>query len=672
MSLIRVALDVPLHRCFDYESDEASPEDIGQRVIVPFGVRKRVGIIVDLPASTDAPTSQLRCCERILRELPPLPRDLLELSRFASAYYQAPFGTTLLQSLPSGLKKLKAVKRRQTPQANHLVTEQLVVTRPQLNDSQQAVVEKVNACHEFRVFLLHGITGSGKTEVYLRLIEERIKRGEQVLLLVPEINLTPQLEIRVRERFPQETLVTLHSDLGEATRETEWLKALAGEAQIILGTRLAVFSPIPRLGLILIDEEHDPSYKQQDGVRYSARDLAVFRAQQRQVPVLLGSATPSLESWLNAETGRYTRLDMPKRANPSARLPSVTLVDKRHYPAQDGLSSPLIEAISARLERGEQSLLFLNRRGYAPILNCLACGWSSGCQRCAAHLVVHQADQRLRCHHCGFEERIPHKCPSCGNQDLQTLGRGTQKLESWITEQWPGKRILRVDRDSARSRKQWEKLLLQIHHADPDERAQILVGTQMLAKGHDFPLLTLVGVVDADSALFSADFRAPERLLAQLMQVAGRAGRAMLPGQVIIETRYPDHPLYQALVEHDYPGFAQMILGERKLAGLPPHSYQCILRAEAPVLDVAIKFLRSATTGSGIDELLGQHPGMVIYDAVPMRMARLASLERAQVLVESVSRTELQAFLPQWRNLIEQQPQPRQLRWHLEVDPLSY
>jgi len=508
---------------------------------------------------------------------------------------------------------------------------------------------------------LHGVTGSGKTEVYLRLVEQALAAGRQALLLVPEINLTPQLEGRVRARFPEAGVVSLHSELAEAARERNWRAAFAGEASIILGTRLSIFTPLPRLGLIVIDEEHDPSFKQQDGMRYSARDVGVFRAHQLGIPILLGSATPSLESWANAQGGRYGLLTLNQRANPEATLPAVHIINTRKMVLKEGVSEPLIAAIKERLARGEQSLVFLNRRGYAPVLACPACGWIS---RCAANMVLHLADRRLRCHHCGCEHRVPKACPICGNQDIHPFGRGTQRLEVWLQEQFPEARILRVDRDSVKSRKQWEAMLELIHGGQAD----ILVGTQMLAKGHDFPKLTLVGALGADAALYAADWRAPERLFAQLMQVAGRAGRAELKGEVLIQTEYPDHPLFAALADHDFPGFAAQQLKEREQAGFPPYAFQAVLRAEAPEMTDSIAFLNSAAALP----LIGEHENVMIYDPVPMKLARLANLERGQLLAESCSRPALQNFLPRWREAIEGIKAPSKLRWHIEVDPLEF
>jgi primosomal protein N' (replication factor Y) len=660
MPVLRVALDLPLHRLFDYTVESASSADVGFRVRVPFGKGDRIGVIVEVVDGSDWPVAQLKAAGEILRDLPQLPPDFFRLCEFASAYYQAALGEVLMQALPAGLKRVTAPVRR----SGRALSPQSLASLPVLTAEQSVALSAIDPQAGFSAHLLHGVTGSGKTEVYLRLIERMLAAGKQALLLVPEINLTPQLEGRVRARFPESMVVSLHSELAEAARERNWRAAFSGEANIVLGTRLAIFTPLPRLGLIVVDEEHDPSFKQQDGMRYSARDVAVFRAHQLGIPVVLGSATPSLESWANARSGRYGLLALRQRANPEAVLPAVHLLDTRKMILQDGISEPLIAAIGACLTRGEQSLVFLNRRGYAPVLACAACGWVSRCQRCAANLVLHMADRRLRCHHCGFEARVPKACPTCGNQDIHPFGRGTQRLEIWLQDRFPQARILRVDRDSVKSRKQWEAMLERIHGGEAD----ILVGTQMLAKGHDFPKLTLVGVLGADAALFAADWRAPERLFAQLMQVAGRAGRAELKGEVLIQTQYPDHPLYSAVAAHDYPGFAAALLREREQAGFPPYAFQAMLRAEAPEMSAAIAFLASARA---LPVARG-HGGVVLYDPVPMRLSRLANLERGQLLVESHSRPELQAFLPRWREAIEGIKAPSRLRWHLEVDPLEF
>lgn len=667
-SIARVALDVPLPRLFDYRipaDAPLSPEDIGLRVRVPFGARQKVGILVELAGESDHPATQLKTLSAVLRDLPPLPPEWFALCRFCAGYYHSPLGEVMLSTLPAGLRRVDPPRARTIRRLP--VEEQ--APAPVLTMDQQAVLAAVAASGcGFRAFLLHGITGSGKTEVYLQLIARALAEERQVLLLVPEINLTPQLESRVASRFPDVERVSLHSELSEAARTRNWKAAHEGRARIVLGTRLAVFTPLPDLGLIIVDEEHDASFKQQEGMRYSARDVAVFRARERGVPIVLGSATPSLESWANATDprtrARYTLLTLTARAVENARLPSVQRIDTRTEKLQDGLSGALRRGMEERLSRGEQSLVFLNRRGYAPVLTCTSCGWISRCTRCAANLVFHLADGRLRCHHCGYERQVPRACPDCKNQDIQPFGRGTQRLEATLAAQFPQARILRVDRDSARSRKQWEALVAKIHAGEAD----ILVGTQMLAKGHDFPRLTLVGVLGADAALFAANWRAPERLFAQLMQVAGRAGRAALPGEVLIQTQYPGHPLYEALVRHDYAGFAREQLAERAQAGFPPYTAQAMLRAEAPEMSDTLNFLGAARSWP----LAAEHGEVMCYDPVPMRLARRANLARAQMLVESPSRRALQEFLLAWGEWLLAIKAPKRLRWHLEVDPLEF
>lgn len=660
MIILRVALAVPLHRFFDYLWQGEAKPVIGQRVRVPFGSRERIGVVVAIAAESEHPEAQIKPALQLLEDVAPLPPDFIALCEFASAYYQSPLGEVIMQALPAGLKRPIAAQRRPARQVAQTAAQPV----PQLTSGQAQVLGELRCAKGFSPFLLHGVTGSGKTEVYLRLMQDVIEAGGQVLLLVPEINLTPQLEERVRGRFPGARLVALHSDLAEAARERNWRAAFAGEADIVLGTRLAVFTPMPRLKLIVLDEEHDTSFKQQEGMRYSARDIAVVRASALGITIVLGSATPSLESWANAQSERYCLLSLRERAHREARMPQMRLVDTRKAILQEGMSEALLKAIEARLERREQSLIFLNRRGYAPVLACPACGWVSHCRRCAANLVLHLADRRLRCHHCGFEARVPPACPTCGNQDIHPFGRGTQRLEAWLQERFPAARVLRVDRDSAKSRKQWEVMLQRIRAGEAD----ILVGTQMLAKGHDFPDLTLVGALGADAALFAADWRAPERLFAQLMQVSGRAGRAERPGEVLIQTQYPDHPLYRAVAAHDFEGFASAQLRERRQASFPPYAYQAVLRAEAPEMAAALAFLAAARSLP----LLADHDLVSVYDPVPMRLARLANLERGQLLAESSSRAALQAFLPRWREAIEAIRAPARLRWHLEVDPLEF
>ena len=726
MPIVRIALPVPLPRSFDYVADDATEADIGRCVRVPFGQGEKTGVIVELPPQDAAFAGKLREVRAVLRELPPLPPDWLRLARFASAYYQAPLGEVVSASLPPALRRAALVPLRDPtaawplaltdsgratlaepgrntvarrilqhiaeagPQTRAELREHFAASptagktigdllaqgalepvapaplaapdRPPLRPAQDAAVERIAADFgRYAAFLLYGVTGSGKTEVYLRLIDRLLERGGQALLLVPEIGLTPQLEARVAQRFPNALVVSLHSGQSDGARSRGFVQALTGAADIVLGTRLAVFTPLPRLGLIVVDEEHDASFKQQDGVRYSARDLAVWRAHDLGVPVVLGSATPAFESWHAARRGRYTLVELPERALADT-LPAVKLIDTRRIRLDNGLSPLLIDALRQRLARGEQSLVFLNRRGYAPVLCCSFCGWVSACKACSANLVYHAADRRLRCHHCGAEGAVPEQCPSCGNQDLQPFGRGTQRLEARLAELLPEARILRVDRDAARTPAMWAQMLDSIHNHEAD----ILVGTQMLAKGHDFARLTLVGVVGADASLFAADFRAAERLFAQLMQVGGRSGRAELPGEVLVQTEYPHHPLYHALVAHDYPGFAALQLDERQAAGFPPFAAHAILRAEAPQLAGALDFLHCAAAAA---EPLPD--SVVFYDAVPMRLARRANMERAQLLVESSSRRDLQALLADWLPKLYALKSPRDLFWHVEVDPLE-
>lgn len=663
LRILRVALDLPLPRLFDYTVAAAAPEDVGRCVRVPFGSGEKLGVIVAVAETSEH--AKLKPAGEILRGLPALPPDWLALTEFCSRYYQHPLGEVMALALPPQLRrgKLPATRKPGKPKLVPVV-ESAPPSLPELLPEQASAVAAVAAGFgRYAAFLLHGVTGSGKTEVYLRLIEQTLAMGLQALMLVPEIALTPQLESRVASRFPGATVVSAHSGMPEGARSRGFIAALDGRADIVLGTRLAVFSPLPRLGLIVVDEEHDASFKQQEGLRYSARDVAVWRAHQCGVPIVLGSATPSLETFYHAGSGRYRLLELSRRAV-AEEMPTVRCIDTRREKLQDGMSSALLSGLEARLSKNEQSLVFLNRRGYAPVLACPACGWVSRCSRCAANLVVHLADRRLRCHHCGLEEVIPKHCPDCGNVDIHPFGRGTQRLEESLAVRFPSARILRVDRDSASTPKKWQMLLETIHEG----RADILVGTQMLAKGHDFPRLTLVGVVGADAALFAADFRAPERLFSQLMQVGGRSGRAALPGEVLIQTEYPAHPLYQALVAHDYTRFANAQLEERRAAGFPPFAFQVLLRAEARQLDDALAFLKVAATTAR--ELLPEN--VSLYDPVPMRLFRVMALERAQLLAESMSRPALQAFLALWVEKLYLQKAPRDLRWHIDVDPLEF
>jgi len=609
-----------------------------------------------------------------------LPKRRVVQQRILQALRQAPMSGAQLRSLspsaPAALKLLleagwvECVARKGGPLLNPLplAGEEANVKSHCFNEAhaltieQQRAVDVVTQQTGYGCFLLHGITGSGKTEIYVHLMHEMLQRGGQVLLLVPEINLTPQLENYFRSRFPDVELASLHSGLADGERAQNWLKAQSGEARIVLGTRLAVFTPLPQLALILVDEEHDPSFKQQDGLRYSARDVAIFRASQRGVPIVLGSATPSLESWYNAQSGRYRLLKLTQRAVQPATLPTVRCMDISNLPLQEGLSEPLLAAIAARLQRKEQSLIFINRRGYAPVLMCTACGWLSECKHCAGKLVLHLNDRTLRCHHCGFQQRVPHACPTCGDADLKPVGIGTQRLEETLQSRFPEARILRVDRDSTRNKGAWNAMRKKIH----DGEADILIGTQMLAKGHDFPNLTLVGVISPDGALYSADFRASEKLFAQLTQVGGRAGRADKAGEVIVQTAFPNHPLFQALRAHDYEIWAQTLLAERQMAGFPPFVYQALLSAEGKQESDAYNFLKQARSAAQ-----GLQMPVEVYGVVPAAMPRRANHHRAQLLVQSNKRKTLQEFLRAWKPILDALPAGK-LRWVLDVDPMEF
>jgi primosomal protein N' (replication factor Y) len=531
-------------------------------------------------------------------------------------------------------------------------------TAPELTADQRAAVETIaRSLGAFRCHLLQGITGSGKTEVYFRLIEAVLARGEQALLLVPEINLTPQLESRIAQRFAGERVATLHSGLAEGERAQRWLEAVRGEASIVVGTRLAVFTPLPRLGLVVVDEEHDGSYKQQEGLRYHARDVAVLLGKRRGVPVVLGSATPSLESFRQGLLGRYVRVTLPSRA--ASAVPRVETVDTTPLASKGGISPQLEEAIRGTLARGEQTLLFLNRRGFAPTLLCHACGWVAPCHRCSARLTIHTDRTRLQCHYCGHEERVPVACPACGNQDLRALGEGTQRIEGLLGTLFPDARVARVDRDSTRRRHAFRDLRQRIADHDVD----IIVGTQMLAKGHDFPRLTLVGVLGADAALHAADFRAEERLFSLLLQVAGRAGRGALPGRVLIQTAFPTHPLYRAVASQDYDAFARAQLQLREETGFPPFLHQALLRAEATDEHAVRDFLVAAAAMAGAPP-----QGVTLYDPVPALVPRIAGKWRGQLLIQAVGRSPLHGFLEQW---LPRLPAGR-VRWSIDVDPLDF
>lgn len=662
---LEVVIDTPLNSSFDYRwpcqpGEEPLP---GQLALVSFARREVMALIVAVKSTSDVPPEKLKDALAVRSELAPLSARWLALARFAAEYYQRPLGEVALPGLPKNLRVPKtvalgrALKKLAKLDAGQDAT---AVGMPVLNTAQQEAADAIGGATGFNPFLLWGVTGSGKTEVYLQACAQVLARDPQaqILIMVPEINLTPQLEGNIRARFPGMMLATLHSSLSEGERMLHWLAAHLGQARIVLGTRLSLLASLPHLQLIVIDEEHDPSYKQQEGLRYSARDLAVWRAHQLGIPIVLGSATPSLESWHHARSGRYKRLDLRERAVQDAVLPRVRLIDMERDRGRDGLTAEMVAALRLRLERGEQSLLFLNRRGYAPVISCDACGWISDCTRCTAFMVLHKPENRLRCHHCSLELRIPRSCPTCGNVDIQPLGRGTQRVEEGLRAMFPEARILRIDADSTRLKGSAQAAFDSVHRGEVD----ILIGTQMVAKGHDFKKLTLVGILNPDTALFSQDYRASERLFAQLMQVAGRAGRAGAPSEVLVQTRYVQHPLYGAVMRHDYERFAGQLLDERREAGLPPYMYQALLRAEARELPIALAFLESAR------DCLA-HDGILINDPIPMTMTRVHNMDRAQLLVESSSRPALQAFLREWMEALR--AMKARVKWSLEVDPLD-
>ena len=706
--IVSVIVHTPAHSglvdVLSYASEEMLPT--GTLVRVPLGKRELMGVVWDGTHLDDVTTSKdasdkstdktelaLRPIASVLGGLAPLNTHWCDLVRFAAHYYQRSVGEVALAALPNQLRELSAeqwtrrLTRKSKASDSHPSLEALPV--PASTPEQAQVLENI-ALHK-GPFLLFGNTGSGKTEVYLRAAQSQLAKdaSAQILVMVPEINLTPQLESRFRERFaPQwgdDCVVAMHSNLTPAQRLKNWLAAHKGQARIVLGTRMAVFASMPHLQLIVVDEEHDPSYKQQEGARYSARDLAIYRGQLENAKVILGSATPSLESWHHSrsatdttQAGRYVRLHMPSRVGDGA-LPFVRRVDMNHQPKKTVFSSQLLDAMRERVTRGEQILVLLNRRGYAPVLHCPDCDWKSQCPHCSAFRVFHKLDRTLRCHHCSFTQSVPRACPACGNADIQPLGRGTEQLEEHLGEllsdvrRTDGEplRISRIDADSTRLKGELERQLAEVHAGAVD----VLVGTQMIAKGHDFRRVSLVAALNPDGALFSSDFRAPERLFSLLMQAAGRAGRdaqmqRISPCEMWVQTFHPQHPLFEALKQHDYPAFAAQQLGERQQAQLPPFSFQALVRAEARNQAAAQAFLNAMRqAGAGLAETLQ----IDIYPAVPMAMQRVANVERAQMLIECQSRKALQQFLSIWHPQVHAlRAEHRQIiRWAIDVDPLA-
>ena len=657
MTIARVALPVAVAEPFDYWLPANTGIVGGTIVKVRLGRRRIAGVVVGLADEPAVSRDKLQPIDEVV-DLPPLPDDVRDLCEFVASYYQAPIGLAYALATPP-------LRRGRAKRATVEVTMDKRPI-PALNEAQRAATESIDAARgSFAAFLLDGVTGSGKTDVYLAAASRSIAGGGQVLMLVPEINLTPQLVSRVARALPGAYAVTLHSGLAEGERTSNWRAAAEGKADVVLGTRLAIFAAMPRLDLIVVDEEHDGSYKQQDTVRYHARDAALWRARRRNVRVVLGSATPSLETFANAEAGRYARLKLAQRADPRAAPPLVLLVPARGDTVRDGLSQSLLTAISRRLERAEQSLVFVNRRGFAPALKCVACAWEAGCPRCSARLVAHRVPPGLVCHHCGHRERIPRACPQCGNVDLLPAGHGTQRLEAALSAHFPDARIARVDRDTTRGRGAFDDVRARM----ADNEVDILIGTQMLAKGHDFPRLTLVGVLGADNALYSADFRATERLAALLVQVAGRAGRAELPGEVIVQTDFPTHPLHTALSGNAWHTFARELLAERSAVGLPPFANLALLAAESHVREDAEAFLAMAQAESRSLQS-SMRANVEIFPPVPAPLARRAGYERVQMLFRSEQRGELNRVLTALREVLGAGAS-RKVRWAIDVDPAS-
>jgi primosomal protein N' (replication factor Y) len=725
--IARVALDVPIAPWFDYRVAAGLVGSVapGDWVIVPWGKVRRVGLVIELAQDSPIAPERLRDLIGRLDDAPLLPQAWWRVVRFAGAYYHKNIGEIALPAIPKSFRTLPRKAGAPSPFARARArsdahrgaaryaptadaTPPAGLARAALSPGQQGALDDLVGLDGFSVRLLYGVTGSGKTEVYLRWFETLLvqKPQAQLLLLVPEIALTPQLARQVKERFHDRNVVVLHSGVAASERSLAWLDAAEGRAQVVIGTRLAVLTPLPKLAGIVVDEEHDPSYRQQEGVHYSARDLAVVAGRQAGVPVLLGSATPSLESWRAAQRGRYRLLEMPVRIGEAA-LPVVETIDLRAERGRGhALSQPALNALEAALAAGDQALIFINRRGYAPVLSCEACGWVSRCEHCSAWRVLHRRvaeptpppgaeaaapapsagapaaglalpaaaraqhlpaqprrreAYRLQCHHCGHSVSPPRACPECGNVGLAALGRGTQRLEEELAERFPTHQVARLDRDVAQRRGAAQRVIDAFHAGE----LQLLVGTQMLAKGHDFRRLSLVLVVDGDAGLFSSDFRSPERLFATLMQVAGRAGRDARASRVLIQTRFPDHPLFAHLRRHDYPGFANGLLAERREASMPPFSHQALLRAEASELERALEWLAQARR-IGLD-VAGERADVQLFDPVPMTLQRLKGRERAQLLVESRSRAVLHEFIRTW--LAELESPANRVAWQLEIDP---
>ena len=671
------------------------PAQVGHLVRVPFGKREVLGVVwrVHSQAPSHLAQSAVKNVAAVLDGVSPLSPHWLQLVQFTAQYYQRAIGEVALAALPPQLRDLTPVQlaRRLKKQSASDASLKAALASPwPLSEQQTQVLAQMAEAPG--PFLIHGATGSGKTEVYLQAVARCLAEDPeaQALMMVPEINLTPQLEERVKARFGDEGVVSMHSGMTGPQRLKSWLAAHNGSARIVLGTRMSIFASMPKLKWIVVDEEHDASYKQQEGARYSARDLAIYRARLEGAKVILGSATPSLESWHQSrpaeEGGRYVRLQMPARIG-AGKLPFVRRVDMNHQPRKTVLSAPLIAAIQERVAKGEQSMLLLNRRGYAPVLHCADCDWKSECAHCSAFRVFHKIDRTLRCHHCGFTERVPRACPACGNADIAPMGRGTEQLEEHLAEllvdvkrpDGQAVRVMRIDADSTKLKGALEAQLAGVHSGEVD----VLVGTQMIAKGHDFRRITLVAAINPDGALFSSDFRAPERLFALLMQAGGRAGRdaaQSASSEMWVQTFHPAHPLFEALKKHDYPAFAEQQLKERLEAGLPPSSFQALIRCDARMQAVAQAFLNHGhaqlqSLAQDDADVAAMMAEVSVFPAVPMSIQRVANVERAQMLLESTSRSSLHKVLDLLQGCLHaSRTDPAHkglIRWLVDVDPLA-
>jgi primosomal protein N' (replication factor Y) len=686
----QVICDVPVAvsatGIFDYlpplNMPESSAESwVGRAVLVDFGRQTLVGLVVGLSEHSDVPVQKLKRVKAVVPFVPLADAAWLDLIRFISKYYLRGLGEVALPALPIALRNGRGLLFDEACGTVSLRTGQaawkkwqkiqhqpapLQLAQPlQLTQTQTDVLKALHT-DERRTQLLFGVTGSGKTEVYLQYLAEILSRDadSQVLILVPEINLTPQFSLRLVERFGADAVVTLHSKLTESVRLLNFWRAASGHARVILGTRLAVLTMLPHLKAIVVDEEHDASYRQMEGVRYSARDVAIYRAHQLKIPIVLGSATPSLETWHNARSGRYGLHRLAQRAVSGSVLPTVQLIDVQKNAVQDGISNTVRNALDRAMGARQTSLLFQNRRGYAPVLYCGHCGYVHDCSACSAHFVYHQTTRRLHCHHCGRDERVPSVCAKCGNADMLPVGQGTQRLEESVKKSWPNAVVRRVDADTTRKKGELEEALADISAGVVD----VVIGTQMLAKGHDWAHLTTVAVLDVDSGLFAQDYRAPERLFALMQQVIGRAGRGQVAGHVYIQTGFVEHPLWGSILGHDYEGYANDELAVREQLGLPPFSAHALLHVAAANIKLALGFANEVRLLA--IQLIDENPefaSMTVNAAVPMNMVRVNQLERAQMLIESPSRARLQAFAPLLQAAIL--AQKSRLNWLLEIDP---